>query len=84
MHAPLALSECERISAHARFEELDFKSPIYDSSPLPNELIKPILLEAAPPICVYVITMVGPGRVAIDRHAKANGMTLRGAAQYEM
>ena len=84
MHAPLALSECERISAHARFEELDFKCPIYDFSRLPNELIKTIVVQASPPVCVDVITVVDPRRIAIDRHAKANGMTLRGAAQYEM
>ena len=84
LHEPPALSECERVSAHAGLEELDFKRPIHDFSGLTNELIKAIVVEVSPPVLVCVIAVVGPWRVAVNQDAKANGMSLRTTGQYKM
>jgi hypothetical protein len=44
MHEPLALPECERISSHVRFEELDFRclaSAIdFMTTPLTNSYLR--------------------------------------------
>jgi hypothetical protein len=81
---PVALSECENISAHTGIEELDLESPVCDRPRLPDELIKAVFLQTPPSFGVHVKAMVSSGRSAIDRDAKANRLTLRMTAQYEV
>ena len=51
---------------------------------LPDELVQAILLEGAPPIGIYVVTVVEARGLTVDRDAKANRVTIRSTRQYEM
>src|SRR5271165_2713409 len=78
------LSESKVIGAYAGVEKFNLEGPIQDRAGLPDELIKPRLIDGAPTpgICINAERIVGCG--AIDGDAEASGAILGRRRQNEM
>ena len=67
-----SLAECERIGLNAGIEELDLEVSIDDATGLANQLIHALFNRHAVAALVDVEAMRGRGRLAVERHAKAD------------
>jgi hypothetical protein len=77
MSPSLRSAERERKGLHARIEELQLELSSSDRLRLSDHLIQPLLGDRAVALVVYIKSVRSSRRLAIDEHAKSNGMPSR-------
>ena len=78
------LAECERVRAHAGVQKFNLKCPVGNFAVLSHELIKFLASDHAAAVCVDIGPVIFARLLAVDRHAKPNGLAVGTRSENEM
>src|SRR3954451_24551450 len=67
------LTECEAVDLSAGSFERDLERPVLDPPVLTRQLVKPLLRERAAALLVHVESVIGTGRLPVERDAVRHG-----------